>query len=201
MVAFASDRKFELVNGCPRDVFLIIGGALEKAKEYTLGWLTWDEFQIALLLAKHKLHSWDQKSFTPPTDNPLWPTVAETFQYACILRILRLLDPSQPASAPEIQSCVAKILDNTATVPGDCSILELLVMPLFMAGADSLSPHSQYYVMSRLNEVERRSEFRNPVPMYLLRKVWDARATQFPNNGRNISWMEFVSSFTFPHDI
>ncbi|PLB47495.1 hypothetical protein P170DRAFT_193531 [Aspergillus steynii IBT 23096] len=196
MVAFASDRKFELVNGCPRDIFLIIGGVLEKAKEYTLGWLTWDEFQIALLLAKHKLYSWDQKSFAVPTADPRWPTVAEVFRFACILRILRLLDPYQPASAPEIQDCVTKILDATAKVPADCSIIELLIMPLFMAGADTLVPHSQYYVMSRLNEIERRSEFRNPVPMDLLRKVWDARAIQSPDDERNISWMEFVSSFT-----
>ncbi|KAH1693201.1 hypothetical protein KXX23_001812 [Aspergillus fumigatus] len=36
-VASATDEKFELVNGCPREIFLVIGAALEKAKEYNLG--------------------------------------------------------------------------------------------------------------------------------------------------------------------
>ncbi|KAK1138685.1 hypothetical protein N8T08_002076 [Aspergillus melleus] len=194
MVAFASDFKFELVNGCPRDVFLIIGGVLDKAKEHTLGWLTWDEFQIALLLAKHKLYSWDQKSFTFPNADPRWPAAAEAFRYACILRILRLLDPVQPANTPEIQDCVTKILDATAEIPPDCSIVELLILPLFMAGADSLAPHSRYYVVCRLNEIERRSEVRNPIPKELLQKVWDARAAQSPDDDKNVSWTEFVSS-------
>lgn len=194
LVACASDKKFELVNGCPREVFLVIGGALEKAKEYTLGWLTWDEYQIALLLARHKLYSWNPQGRDYPSPDPLWLAIAEAHQFASILRILRLLEPSKPASSPDIQECVKKILDATAMISPDCSLLELLVLPVFMAGADCISRHSQYYVMTRLHEIERRSEFRNPVPADLLKKVWDARAAQAPDDSTNISWTSFVSA-------
>lgn len=193
LVACASDRKFELVNGCPREVFLVIGVALEKAKEHTLGWLTWDEYQIALLLAKHKLYAWDPKGREYPSHDPLWLFIAEAFQFACILRILRLLDPLKPASSSDIQECVRKILDATAIITPECSLLEILVFPLFMAGSDCISRHSQYYVLTRLREVERRSEFRNPVPADILRKVWDARAAQAEDDYTNISWTAFVS--------
>lgn len=193
LVACASDRKFELVNGCPREVFLAIGAALEKAKEHTLGWLTWDEYQIALLLAKHKLYAWDPKGREYPSHDPRWLSIAEAFQFACILRILRLLDPLKPASSSDIQDCVRRILDATATITPDCSLLEILVFPLFMAGSDCLSRHSQYYVLTRLRDVERRSDFRNPVPVDLLRKVWDARAAQTEDDHTNISWTAFVS--------
>ncbi|GKZ64072.1 hypothetical protein AnigIFM63309_010897 [Aspergillus niger] len=192
LVACASDRKFELVNGCPREVFLAIGAALEKAKEHTLGWLTWDEYQIALLLAKHKLYAWDPKGREYPSHDPRWLSIAEAFQFACILRILRLLDPLKPASSSDIQDCVRRILDATAMITPDCSLLEILVFPLFMAGSDCLSRHSQYYVLTRLRDVERRSEFRNPVPVDLLRKVWDARAAQAEDDHTNISWTAFT---------
>ncbi|GAB1193863.1 hypothetical protein APSETT444_003098 [Aspergillus pseudonomiae] len=171
LVACASENTFEMVNGCPREVFLIIGGILEKSKEHTLGWLTWDEYQIAMLVAKHKLYSWDSKEKIYPSSDPRWLAVAEAFRFACILRILRLLDDLRPAKSPDIQDCVARILDATATIPSDCPLVELLILPLFMAGADSLAPHSQYYILSRFKEIEKRSEVRNPVPRDLLEKV------------------------------
>ena len=113
------------------------------------------------------------------------------FQFACILHVHRLLDPLRPANSPEIQEAVLKILDATADVPADCTLIELLIFPLFMAGADSLSRHSQYYVLARLREIERRSEIRNPVPADLLGKVWAARSAKDGNE--NISWRDFVS--------
>lgn len=193
-VACASGQSFELVNGCPREVFLIIGSVLEKSKEHSMGWLSWDEYQIALVLAKHKLYSWNCQEKTYPSSDTRWEAVAQAFQFACILHILRLLDPLRPAHTPEIQDCVAKILDATASISAECSLLEILIFPLFMAGADALAPHSQYYVLSRFTEIMRRSEFRNPVPGDLLKKVWSARAEQDPDDERNIPWQRFVST-------
>ncbi|GFG19672.1 C6 zinc finger domain protein [Aspergillus udagawae] len=201
-VASATDEMFELVNGCPREIFLVIGAALEKAKEYNLGWLSWDEYQVALQSAKHKLYSFDRTARTYPSSDPRWMSTAEAFQYACILRVLRLLNPLQQSRSNEIQECVARILDATARIPSDCCLLELLVFPLFMGGSEALSPHSQYYVIARLNEIERRSEFRNPVPRELLEKVWAARAAQASGDDRNISWTTFTHSpeLTQQHD-
>lgn len=193
LVAYACDDMFEQVNGVPREIFLIIGDALEKSKEHMLGWLSWDEYQLALHLAKQKLYSWDPHCRNYPTSDPLWMAIAEAHKFACVLRILRLMDPHRPARDSEIQECVIKILDATAMISSDCSVIELVVLPLFMAGADCLSPHSRYYILGRLREIERRSEFRNPVPNDLLKKVWDARAAQSPDDDTNISWTTFVS--------
>ncbi|KAL4803405.1 fungal-specific transcription factor domain-containing protein [Aspergillus unguis] len=200
MVASASGDRFELVNGCPREIFLIIGRALDKAKEYKHGWTSEEDFQSTLLLANRELYSWDPRTKTYPSPDPRWQDVAVAFQYACILHIHRLLDPSQPARSLEIQAAVQKILDSTAMIPTDSSLIELMIMPLFLAGADSLSPHSQYYVLSRLRDIEGRSEVRNQVPATLLRQVWAVRAAQ-PGQ-ENISWREFTCSprLTRQHD-
>ncbi|KAL3477449.1 fungal-specific transcription factor domain-containing protein [Aspergillus californicus] len=202
MIATAGSHIFELVNGCPREIFLIIGGALDKAKEYKLGWINEDDFRSTLLSAKHELYSWDSKTKTYPSLDARWMSVAVAFQFACILHVHRLLDPLQPANAPEIQAAVAKILDETAGISADCTLIELLIMPLFMAGADSLSPHSQYYVLSRFREIERRSGMRNPVPTDLLEQVWAVRAAQGPGQDQNISWRDFTCfpDLTRQHD-
>ncbi|KAJ0426897.1 fungal-specific transcription factor domain-containing protein [Aspergillus carlsbadensis] len=194
MVASAGGHRFELVNGCPREIFLIIGAVLEKAKEYKMGWTTDEDFRSTLMSAKFELHAWDAKNKTYPNADPRWMSVAIAHQYACILHVHRLLDPSQPASSPEVQAAVAKILDATAEIPAECSLIELLILPLFMAGADSLSRHSQYYVLSRYREIERRSEMRNPVPADLLNQVWAAREAQGAGAGHegNISWKDFT---------
>ncbi|PLB35598.1 uncharacterized protein BDW47DRAFT_119397 [Aspergillus candidus] len=202
MVACASSLNFEMVNGCPREIFLIISGVLEKAKEHSMGWLPWDEYQVGLLLAKHKLYSWDPKGRRYPTSDPRWIYVAEAFQHACLLRLLRLIDHAKPAQSADIQECVAKVLDSTAKIPRDSSLLELLVLPFFMAGTDCLPAHSQYYVLSRFAEIERRSEFCNPVPAHVLRRVWDARASQDGNDNANIDWTTFTHwpGLTRQHD-
>jgi len=193
MVASASGDRFELVNGCPREIFLVIGRVLDKAKEYKNGWTTDGDFRSTLLLANRDLYSWNPRDKTYPSADPRWLKVAVAFQFACILHVHRLLDPLRPARSPEIQEAVAKILDSTADIPVDCSLIELIILPLFMAGADSLSPHSQYYVLGRYREIERRSEMRNPVPTDLLKQLWAARSAQAPGHEENISWRDFVS--------
>ncbi|KAL6230125.1 hypothetical protein BDW75DRAFT_245118 [Aspergillus navahoensis] len=200
MVASAGGHRFELVNGCSREIFLIIGRALEKAKEYKNGWTTDEDFRSTLLHANQELYSWDPKRKTYPSSDPRWVNVGIAFQFACILHVHRLLDPLQPANSPEIQEAVMKILDATADVPADCTLIELLILPLFMAGADSVSRHSQYYVLARLREIERRSEIRNPVPADLLKKVWAARSAQ--DGHENIPWQDFTCfpELTRQHD-
>ncbi|KAL4973427.1 fungal-specific transcription factor domain-containing protein [Aspergillus desertorum] len=200
MVASAGGHRFELVNGCPREIFLVIGRALDKAKAYKHGWTTEEDFRSTLLGANQELYTWDPRRKTYPSSDHRWVNVGVAFQFACILHVHRLLDPLQPASSPEIQEAVMKILDATADIPADCTLIELLTLPLFMAGADSLSRHSQYYVLARFREIERRSEIRNPVPADLLKKVWTARSAQ--NVHENISWRDFTCfpGLTRQHD-
>ncbi|KAL2809429.1 fungal-specific transcription factor domain-containing protein [Aspergillus granulosus] len=192
MVASASGHRFELVNGCPREIFLIIGRVLDKAKEYKMGWTTEEDFRSTLMAARFELYAWDAKSKTYPSSDPRWISVAISFQFACILHIHRLLDPSEPASSPEIQTAVREILDATADIPPDSTLIELMILPLFMAGADSLSRHSQFYVLARFRDIDQRSEMRNPVPADLLQRVWAARAAQGTGHEGNISWKDFT---------
>ncbi|KAL4864383.1 hypothetical protein BDV12DRAFT_205760 [Aspergillus spectabilis] len=192
MIARDGGHRFELVNGCPREIFLVIGRVLEKAKEYKHGWTTEDDFRSTLFLAKHELYAWHPNAKIYPSADLRWVSVAVSFQFACILHVLRLLDRLQPANSPEIQAAVNKILDTTSEIPADCSLIELMIFPLFMAGADALSRHSQYYVLARFREIERRSEMRNPVPADLLKQVWATRSAQAPGHEENIPWQDFT---------
>ncbi|KAL4877990.1 fungal-specific transcription factor domain-containing protein [Aspergillus karnatakaensis] len=192
MIATDVGIRFELVNGCPREIFLIIGRVLEKAKEYKHGLTTDQDFRSTLLLEKEHLYAWDPHAKTYPSADPRWIRVAVSFQFACILHVLRLLDRLQPANSPEIQSAVNMVLDATSEIPSDCTLIELLIFPLFIAGADALPRHSQYYVLSRFREIEGRSEMRNRIPSYLLNQVWTARAAQPPGQQENIPWQDFT---------
>lgn len=92
-----------------------------------------------------------------------------------------------------IQTSVTAILDSLAHIPGTNPLIEINVMPLFMAGADSLSPHSRHYVLLRLTEIQARAEMGMAAPQSLLEKVWEARARQPEHDHSNVPWMDFVS--------
>jgi len=188
-----SDIKFEQVNGCPRALFLIMGGVLEHAKAHAAGQMEDAQFEVLLEAARQNLYSWRSTSFSYPSDDSRWFAVAEAFRHACILHTSRLLDATQPAEAPIIQQSVTAILDAAAEIPPDCYLLELLVMPLFIAGTDTLSAHARHYVLLRLEHIKFRAGFGNPLPNSLLQSVWDARANQPKKEHENIPWMRFVS--------
>ncbi|KAL2814437.1 fungal-specific transcription factor domain-containing protein [Aspergillus granulosus] len=155
IVASVGGDQFKLVNRYPREIFLIIGSVLEKVKKYKIDWTTDKDFQSTLIAAKFELHAWDAKNKMYPSPDLRWTNIATAFQYTCILHVHHLLDPTQPASSPEIQAAVAQVLDSTANIPANCSLIELLILPLFMAGADTLSRHSQFYILSRFQDIKQ----------------------------------------------
>lgn len=187
--------KFELVNGCPRELVLIIGDVLERAKSHAIGKLGAEKYIEILRSSIRKLYLWNSSRCIFPDDNQLWIPVAEAFRHACILRALRLLDVTESAESPRIQESVAAILDSVAEIPPDSFLIELMVLPLFMAGADCLSPHSRHYVLLRLAEIARRSEMSMAAPTGLLKTVWEVRGRQSQHDRSNVPWMEFVSSY------
>ncbi|GAD96955.1 hypothetical protein PVAR5_5623 [Paecilomyces variotii No. 5] len=191
-VVSTCDKKFEMVNGCPRAIFSIIGRAFDYAKAHSLGEIPKHDYQTALESAKQELYAWKIDRDTYPSEDHRWQFVADAFRHACILRVLRLSDEHQPAESPEIQRSVTAILDAVSEIPSDCPLLELLVLPLFMAGADASSPFARHYVLIRIEDIKGRSHFQNPMPKNLLRKVWDARACQGANDNRNVPWMTFT---------
>ncbi|KAL1855547.1 hypothetical protein Plec18170_004268 [Paecilomyces lecythidis] len=181
-----------MVNGCPRAIFAIIGRAFDYAKAYSLGEIGQHDYQNELQTAKQELYMWRMDRDVYPSEDRRWQFVADAFRHACILRILRLSDQYQPVEHPEIQRSVTAILDAVAEIPSDCPLLELLVLPLFMAGADAISPFARHYVSIRIEDIKGRSHFQNPMPKDLLRKVWDARAGRDANDNRNVPWMAFT---------
>ncbi|KGO43821.1 Protein of unknown function DUF3468 [Penicillium expansum] len=156
-VATLSDLKFERVNGCPREMFLIMGNVMEHAKAHATGKIETPEYQRLLNSCRYEFYSWRLKADGYPNDDPRWPAVAEAFRHACILHTSRLLDVTQPAEAPIIQNSVTAILDSLAEIPADCCLIELVVMPLFMAGADALSPYARHYVLLRFDHIRAHS--------------------------------------------
>lgn len=187
------DLRFEAVNGCPRELVLIIGEIFEHANAYSSARLTREEYETQVNALIQRIYRWDSSRCFFPSDDPLWRCIAEAYRHTCILRAWRLLDPTESAAAMHIQTSVTGILDSLAHVPGTSPLIELTVMPLFMAGADSLSPHSRHYVLLRLAECQARAEMGVAAPLSLLEKVWQARARQTPDDQSNVPWMDFVS--------
>ncbi|KAJ5628205.1 fungal-specific transcription factor domain-containing protein [Penicillium lividum] len=188
------NSRFESVNGCPRELVLLIGEVLEHAKTHSTGDLGTKEYNESLQSLIHKFYLWDSSCCLYPDENPLWPSVAEAYRHTCILRTRRLLDEMESAAEPCIQDSVTKILDSIANIPGSSPLIELQVLPLFMAGADCLSPHSRHYILLRLKEIDARSEMGVSAPQTLLEKVWHARAQKPAHDLSNSPWMLFTHS-------
>lgn len=182
------------MNGCPRNLVLMVGEALGHAKAHSTGDLKTGEYSDSLQRLVNKFYTWDSSCCSYPDDSPLWLCITEAYRHTCILRTRRLLDENESAAEPCIQESVTAILDSVASIPGSSPLIELLVLPLFMAGADCLSLHSRHYVLLRLGEINARSQMGISAPRTLLEKVWHARAQKPAHDRSNVPWMLFVSS-------
>ncbi|OQE47209.1 hypothetical protein PENCOP_c001G08956 [Penicillium coprophilum] len=191
-VATLSDLKFEQVNGCPREMFLVMGNVIEYAKAHAMGKMATTEYERHLNICRNEFYSWRLRTDRYPNDDPRWPAVAEAFRHACILHTSRLLDVTEPAEAPIIQNSVTAILDSLAEIPADCRLIELVVMPLFMAGADALSPYARHYVLLRFDHIRAHGGVSNHMSISLLKSVWDGRGRQRKNDSSNIPWIWFT---------
>ncbi|KAJ0422827.1 fungal-specific transcription factor domain-containing protein [Aspergillus carlsbadensis] len=191
-----STPKFEQVNGCPRDLFLMVGDALEYAKSHDMGGIDRQQYKQLLLGVQLKMYSWQLSDWAFPAgddgENKSWAAVGETFRHAFILHTSRLLSPERPAEAAIIQDSVTAILDAVSEI--QTGPLELVILPLFIAGADCISRHSRHYVILRLDGITAISGFSTDLPKMLLRQVWDARAEQVKREFENILWTAFTDT-------
>ncbi|CAI7606543.1 unnamed protein product [Penicillium bialowiezense] len=179
-----------------------MGKAMEHAKSHALGNMSASDFHSSLSSCQVELNSWRLPTHGYPNDNPRWLAVAEAFRHACILHTSRLMDVSQPAEAQIIQNSVTAILDAVAQIPAECRLIELLVMPLFLAGADALSPYARHYVLLRFDHVKNHGGLGNQMPISLLKSVWDGRGRQPKHDSSNVYWVWFThkSSSEPQHD-
>ena len=195
----ASGPEFEVICGCPKELFLILGDVTAKGKLHLAKEISTDTFERLLAKNERELLIWNENRDIYPTADPHWKLLADAFRHAAILRILRFPDTfSRSADFPEIQQSVNKILDVASEVPTTSPLSKRLLLPLFMAGADSLIPHQRHYILMRIQEIQDHTGFLTTAPS-LLKQVWDARAAQDPKDRSNIPWMEFVSLIPSVH--
>ncbi|KFA81941.1 hypothetical protein S40288_06882 [Stachybotrys chartarum IBT 40288] len=179
--------------GCPPAIFYRIGIVLQAAKDHMVQRISFPEFQQVLHDAERFLRVWDPDQVTYPTEQKEWRHLAEAFRHACLLRVMRFPDAfTVSCTDPRIQESVAAILDVSAQMPRDSVFYKRLLFPLFLAGADTASPHQIHYTSWCISEIKQSTGFQHPAMTELLTNVWDERKHQ-TRGWNNVPWMEFVS--------
>ncbi|KAM0226698.1 hypothetical protein ACHAP5_012336 [Fusarium lateritium] len=179
--------------GCPPVIFFKIGQVLEAGKDFLAGNLPLQGFERLLDQAERFFRGWDPDQAVYPTAHQEWRQLAEAYRHACLLRVMRFPDAfAISCDDPRIKASVAAVLDICATMPRDSVFYKRLLFPLFLAGADTCSPHQIHYASWCISEIKHSTGFEHPAMTEVLTKVWEARRTN-PHGWSNIPWMEFVS--------
>lgn len=191
------DWSLETLVGCPTELFYEIGKVLLAGRNWGAGALPLYEFQEILERSDDFLLNWDADSAAFPTQDPEWKFLAEAYRYACILRVRRFPKPklSFPPEDERIRGPVTAILDAAARIPMDSPFYKRLLFPLFLAGADTSSPHQYHYVQLCINQIKQSTGFQHQSMTQLLKKVWEERPLN-PDGWRNVPWMEWVSNLS-----
>ncbi|KAF5569378.1 hypothetical protein FPHYL_2193 [Fusarium phyllophilum] len=178
--------------GCPPVMFFKIGQVLEAGKAYLAGDLPVEQFEQLLDGAEKFFRGWDPDQAVYPTNHQEWRHLAEAYRHACLLRVMRFPDAfAISCDDPQIKASVSAVLDVCATIPRDSVFYKRLLFPLFLAGADTCSPHQIHYASWCINEIKHSTGFQHPAMTELLTKVWDERRTN-PRGWSNVPWMEFA---------
>ncbi|KAF2963966.1 hypothetical protein GQX73_g9606 [Xylaria multiplex] len=181
--------------GCPPVIFYRIGQVLTAGKSCLAGDLSIEQFQALLDEAEIFFRSWDPDQAVYPTGHREWKQLAEAYRHACLLRILRFPDSfSMPCEDPRIRASVSAILDVCADIPRDDAFYRRLLFPLFLAGAETSSPHQLHYASWCIGEIKHLTGFPHPAMTELLTKVWEERRANASARA-NVPWMEHVLNF------
>jgi hypothetical protein len=92
-----------------------------------------------------------------------------------------------------IKASVSAILDICAAIPRDSTFYKRLLFPLFLAGADTCSPHQIHYASWCISGIKEATGFQHPALTKVLARVWDERQGTDAQCLTNVSWTEFVS--------
>jgi hypothetical protein len=177
--------------GCPSSIFYILGKTLDTAKTLKLHDVDAEKCQDLLEPILAQLHAWDATQCSYPDDNIAWPLLAEAYRHTAILRILRLPDTYMiPCSDARIRACVIGILDASAQMSRESPYFKRFLFPLFVAGAETESPHQQQYVALCIDNIRDTTGFRYKSLYKLLQKTWAERKTS--NGDINVPWFDFV---------
>lgn len=190
----AHDCSLETLVGCPPEIFYEIGNVLSAGRDFRAGSLPEEDFEKVLDASDRVLLNWDLDQVKYPTNDPEWKLLAEAYRHASIICVLRFPNPKKavPPDHPRIKESVSAILDVAATIPMDSPFYKRLLFPLFLAGADTTSPHQYHYVHLCIDEIKRSTGFQHQAMTGLLNKVWEERPKN-PKGWRNVPWQEWVS--------
>ncbi|KAF4971123.1 hypothetical protein FSARC_1956 [Fusarium sarcochroum] len=178
--------------GCPPIIFYKIGQVLEAGKSFRAGDLSLEVFQQLLDGAEQFFRGWDSDQAVYPTRHQEWRHLAEAYRHACLLRVMRFPDAfTVSCNDPRIKASVAAVLDICAVMPRDSVFYKRLLFPLFLAGADTCSPHQMHYASWCISEIKHATGFQHPAMTEVLTKVWEERRTN-PHGWSNVPWMEFI---------
>ncbi|VUC29723.1 unnamed protein product [Clonostachys rosea] len=193
------NSSLHVLVGCPPDIFHRIAQVIDAGKGFQAGILSLPNFKIILQDADKFFREWDPEQTVYPTAHAHWKPVADAFRHACLLRVLRWPDTfAVPCEDVRIQESVVAILDAFASVSTVAPFYKRLLFPLFLAGADTSSPHQVHYVKYCIEEVERSTGFKHRAMTDLLQRVWEERQAN-THSQPNVPWMEYTCSSTMKH--
>ncbi len=93
------------------------------------------------------------------------------------------------SSLSELPYSQVSVLDAAAGIPRSSPLAKRLLLPLSMAGADSLSPHQRHHTVIKIQEIRSQTDFRITVPD-IFEKVWKDRVAQDKDDRKAVPWME-----------
>jgi hypothetical protein len=190
-VANSAETTINSLVGCPAEVFLAIGDTLAMGQDYLAQQLDGQEFQASLDNTLLHLQTWDTLTSHYPNSDPEWTHLAEAYRHMAILRVLRFPDPfTTPCSNHRIRASVDAILDATTLISRRSPYFKRLLFPLFVAGADTASPHQQQYVAMCVEHIKEMTGVTYHSVTDLLEKTWKDR--MLSDGLRNVPWQEYV---------
>lgn len=186
----------EVLTGCPKSIFDLMGRVLMQGNSWLTGDSTTEAFEGVLDRSERTLRRWDPSQQTYPSSDPSWPLIAEAYQHTALLRILRFPDPfAVPCTNENIRFSVRRILDLSAQISWKSPYYKRMLFPLFYAGTDTEYSYQHHYVQVCLQKITQTTGFCQPALLQLLELVWHDRARA--DGIRNVPWTEYVSSFSF----
>ena len=191
-VSEANGFELELLTGCPKSVFKILGHVFTYGKSWLAGETTTEEFNTVLDYSRHALTQWNASQETYPNSHPDWLLLADAYRHTALLRIWRLPDAFLlPCTDKNVRLSVQRILDISAQLTWDSPYYKCMLFPMFIAGADAEFAYQQHYVQLCLEKITRATGFHQPALLQLLKDVWHQRAQS--DGTQNVPWMEYVS--------
>lgn len=181
--------------GCPVEIFAAISDTLIEGKKFYHHEIEKADFQIYLDPILLGLQTWDPATGLYPNEDPEWIHLAEAYRHMAILRITRFPDAFEiPCTNPGIRASVEAILDASTRVPRRCQYFKRLLFPLFIAAAETASPHQQQYAAMCIEHISSMSGITYHSINELLEKTWQDRRKS--DGSRNVPWHEYVLVFT-----